>query len=149
MVDKTKATRALTVSEIKTLGFFDNKNRWYPKNVRIKPYFTHIRAPSRAYPKSYWAAAGTKKFANWLMGNTPLIAVRFGLIPDKPYWLVRASKVPDTQTYLEAGKTYLCYDLTSDNYCGSIQSGTNIPLIICLQEGCPHLEGGMWEIVNG
>ena len=137
MVDKTKATRTLTHQEIKDLGRFDNANRWYPESPRIKPYFKNIRLPSRAYPYSYWKAANTKKFANWIIDNAPLLAVEFGLIPDRPYWLVRASKIPDNQAYIEAGKTYVCYELTPDRKCGYIMEGVCINLY----------DGEMWEIV--
>ena len=142
MVDK--ATRTLTHQEIKDLGRFDNANRWYPESPRIKPYFAKIRAPSRAYPYSYWKAANTKKFANWIIDNAPLLAVEFGLIPDRPYWLVRTSITPTFHTYIEAGKIYVCYDLTKDKEYGFIMEG----VCISLHEGCPHLEGEMWEIVN-
>lgn len=32
---------------------------------KVAEYFAHIRAPSRAWPLSYWRAAKTIKFARW------------------------------------------------------------------------------------
>ena len=142
----TRTTRALTNQEIRSLGTTDNAMRWYPKHERIKPYFNSIRAPSRAYPSSYWKAASTKKFANWIIDNAPLLAVRLGLIPDRPYWLVRTDKIKEGSTYIEAGETYVAYDISPRGY-GRIQTKIKVDTYIALDGVCPHIDA-MWEIVN-
>lgn len=63
----------LTKQQCYKIGVFDSTGRWYPTVPEIKKYFSGIRSPSRTYPYSYWRAAQTKKFFNWLMTNYPHI----------------------------------------------------------------------------
>jgi len=65
-------------SSIRSIGKTDSANRWYPDSD-VAPYFSSLRAPSRAWPYSYAKAAQTKKFATWLLANRPEIAARLGL----------------------------------------------------------------------
>ena len=75
-----KAKLTLTWTSIKAIGQYDKANRWYPTDDRVKPYFEHLRSPSRAFPHSYSKSAQTKKFANWLCDNVPELALELELI---------------------------------------------------------------------
>lgn len=58
------------------IGSFDNVSRWYPSED-VAEYFQNLRAPSRAWPYSYYKACFTKKFKKWLLENKPAIAMMF------------------------------------------------------------------------
>lgn len=60
----TQITQPLSTAVLYKLGKFDSANRWWP-HAEVAEYFAHIRAPSRAWPLSYWRAAKTIKFARW------------------------------------------------------------------------------------
>ena len=68
----------LTWNTIRSIGKQDSAGRWYPCDD-VAPYFTSLRAPSRAWPHSYAKAAQTKKFASWLLANRPDTAARLGV----------------------------------------------------------------------
>lgn len=75
-----KAITTLTWASIKAIGCYDKANRWYPTDERVKPYFDHLRSPSRTFPHSYSKSAQTKKFAQWLCENHLDLAKELGLI---------------------------------------------------------------------
>ena len=68
----------LTWNTIRSIGKQDSAGRWYP-SPDVAPYFSSLRAPSRAWPHSYAKAAQTKKFALWLLANRPDTAARLGV----------------------------------------------------------------------
>lgn len=68
----------LTWNTIRSIGKQDSAGRWYPCDD-VAPYFSSLRAPSRAWPHSYAKAAQTKKFALWLLANRPDTAARLGV----------------------------------------------------------------------
>ena len=68
----------LNWNTIRSIGKQDNAGRWVPCDD-VAPYFSSLRAPSRAWPHSYAKAAQTKKFALWLLANRPDTAARLGV----------------------------------------------------------------------
>lgn len=77
---KPTALRTLTWGDLKAFGHYDKANRWTATDDRVKPYFDHIRTPSRAWPHSHSKGAQTKKFANWLCENCPELAQELRLM---------------------------------------------------------------------
>jgi hypothetical protein len=62
--------KKLNSLQIRKIGKNDKAGRWYPID-EVSEYFSHLRAPSRAFPSSYWKSAGTAKFYKWLEANHP------------------------------------------------------------------------------
>lgn len=67
MITKLKP---LSNTQVCALGDFDKDGRWYPRD-NIEQYFHNMLPPSKTWPLSWFQAAMTTRFANWLRRNRP------------------------------------------------------------------------------